>query len=139
MGIAAAGGDVPGAGIFVSGGDCAFNGVFHHCRVVGVRRYAPAVVAATGKKDPGLIVADEVAGQAITMLVIALLAPENICNATVLGFALFRLFDIFKPWPCKRLEKLTSGVGILADDLMAGVYGGIVAAILIHYVPTCFR
>ena len=57
-------------------------------------RYAPAVVADTGKKDPGLIVADEVAGQAITMLVIALLAPENICNATVLGFALFRLFDI---------------------------------------------
>ncbi|MFZ9024211.1 MAG: phosphatidylglycerophosphatase A, partial [Anaerohalosphaeraceae bacterium] len=82
--------------------------------------------------------ADEVAGQAITMLVIALLAPENICNATVLGFALFRLFDIFKPWPCKWLEKLTSGVGILADDLMAGVYGGIMAAILIHYIPTCF-
>ena len=94
--------------------------------------------AATGKKDPGLIVADEVAGQAITMLVIALLAPDNICNTTVLGFALFRLFDILKPWPCKRLEKLPAGAGILADDLMAGVYGGIVASIVIHYIPACF-
>jgi phosphatidylglycerophosphatase A len=100
-------------------------------------QYAPAVIAATGKKDPGLIVADEVAGQAITMLVIALLSPGNICNATVLGFLLFRLFDILKPWPCKRLEKLPAGVGILADDLMAGVYGGIVAAIVIYYTPVC--
>ena len=101
-------------------------------------RYAPAVIAATGKKDPGLIVADEVAGQALTMLVISLLWPGNICNTTVLGFALFRLFDITKPWPCKRLEKLPAGVGILADDLMAGVYGGIVAAIGIYFMPVCF-
>ncbi|MEN8126579.1 MAG: phosphatidylglycerophosphatase A [Planctomycetota bacterium] len=101
-------------------------------------QYAPAVVAATGKKDPGMVVADEVAGQAITMLVIALLSPENICLTAVLGFVLFRLFDITKPWPCKRLEKLPHGVGILADDLMAGVYGGIVACIAIYYIPACF-
>ncbi|MHC4951229.1 MAG: phosphatidylglycerophosphatase A family protein [Planctomycetota bacterium] len=101
-------------------------------------RYAPAVIAATGKKDPQMIVADEVAGQALTMLVIALLNPGNICNTAVLGFALFRLFDILKPWPCKQLEKLPTGVGILADDLMAGVYGGIVASILIYYIPVCF-
>jgi phosphatidylglycerophosphatase A len=101
-------------------------------------RYAPAVIAATGKKDPQMIVADEVAGQALTMLVIALLNPGNICNTTVLGFVLFRLFDITKPWPCRRLEKLPTGVGILADDLMAGVYGGIVASILIYYIPVCF-
>jgi phosphatidylglycerophosphatase A len=99
-------------------------------------RYAPAMVAATGKKDPGMVVADEVAGQAITMLVIALLNPVNICNTTVLGFFLFRLFDILKPWPCKRLEKLPKGVGILADDLMAGIYGGIAAFIVIrHLLP----
>jgi phosphatidylglycerophosphatase A len=99
-------------------------------------QYAPAVIAATGKKDPGLIVADEVAGQAITMLAIALLAPDNICNTAVLGFVLFRLFDILKPWPCKRLEKLPAGVGILADDLMAGVYGGVVAFFVIrHLLP----
>lgn len=106
-------------------------------------RYSPAIIAATGKKDPGMVVADEVAGQALTMLIIALVAPlcsvsVNICNTTVLGFALFRLFDITKPWPCKRLEKLPAGVGILADDLMAGVYGGIVAAIGIYFMPRCF-
>ncbi|MHC5154530.1 MAG: phosphatidylglycerophosphatase A [Planctomycetota bacterium] len=97
-------------------------------------RYAPAVTAATGKKDPGMIVADEVAGQGITMLFIAAAAAfgsVNICNTAVLGFVLFRLFDILKPWPCKRLEKLPAGVGILADDLMAGVYGGIVAVVYI--------
>ena len=101
-------------------------------------RYAPAVIESTGKKDPGMVVADEVAGQAVTMLIIALLWPGNICNSMALGFALFRMFDIFKPWPCKRLEKLPAGVGILADDLMAGVYGGIVASIVIHYIPSCF-
>ena len=101
-------------------------------------RFSPAVIEATGKKDPGMIVADEVAGQAVTMLIISLLWPGNICNTTVLGFALFRLFDITKPWPCRRLEKLPAGAGILADDLMAGVYGGIVAAIGIYYMPVCF-
>ena len=100
--------------------------------------YAPVVVAATGKKDPGMVVADEVAGQAITMGVIALLSPDNICYTAVLGFVLFRLFDITKPWPCKRLEKLPGGAGILADDLMAGVYGAIVASIAIYYIPACF-
>ena len=89
-------------------------------------RYAPAVIAVTGKKDPGLIVADEVAGQAITMLIIALLAPNHTCIAAGLGVVLFRLFDILKPWPCKRLEKFHAGIGILADDLMAGVYAGAV-------------
>jgi phosphatidylglycerophosphatase A len=103
-------------------------------------QYAPAVIAVTGKKDPGLIVADEVAGQAITMLVIAMIGlfqGLDICKSMALGFLLFRLFDILKPWPCKRLEKLPAGVGILADDLMAGVYGGIVAAIVIYCTPVC--
>jgi len=101
-------------------------------------RYAGPLIESTGKKDPQMIVADEVAGQAVTMLVISLLWPGNICNTTVLGFALFRLFDITKPWPCRKLEKLDGGLGILADDLMAGVYGGIVSAIGIHFIPACF-
>ena len=102
-------------------------------------RYSSYVIETTGQKDPGIIVADEVAGQAVTMLIITLIWPGNICNTAVLGFALFRLFDITKPWPCKRLEKLPAGVGILADDLMAGVYGGIVSAILINFIPACFQ
>ena len=45
---------------------------------------------------------------------------------TIAGFLLFRFFDILKPFPCRRLEKLPKGFGILADDLMAGVYAAIV-------------
>jgi hypothetical protein len=48
------------------------------------------------------------------------------CLIAGLGFGLFRVFDILKPWPCKRLEKLPAGWGILADDLMAGVYAAFV-------------
>ena len=98
-------------------------------------QYAPAVVASTGKKDPGLIVADEVSGQAVPLLFITLLEPENIYIAAGLGFVLFRLFDILKPWPCKKLENLPNGLGILADDLMAGVYAAIVFAICYRFLP----
>lgn len=99
-------------------------------------RYAPALIESTGKKDPQMIVADEVAGQALLMLTITLLNPVNICNTTALGFVLFRLFDITKLWPCRKLEKLPAGIGILADDLMAGVYGSIVAYFMIrHWLP----
>lgn len=98
-------------------------------------QYAPVIIAATGKKDPSMVVADEVAGQAVVMLFIALLWPANICNTTALGFFLFRVFDIVKPWPCKKLEKLPGGLGILADDLMAGVYASIVFAIAYHWFP----
>ncbi|MCI0498647.1 MAG: phosphatidylglycerophosphatase A [Planctomycetales bacterium] len=91
-------------------------------------QYAPAMITATGKKDPQQVVADEVAGQALAILAIALLSPANICNSAVFGFVLFRLFDILKPWPCKRLEKLPAGLGILADDLAAGLWVALVWA-----------
>ena len=92
-------------------------------------QFSPALVALTGQKDPGRIVADEVAGQAVTMLAIALLDFDNPYIAAGLGFILFRLFDIFKPWPCRKLENLPNGLGILADDLMAGLYGGLLAGV----------
>ena len=100
--------------------------------------FSPAVVARVGRKDPGMIVADEVAGQAVTLLVVAVLSPENICNSAAAGFALFRLFDITKPWPCNKLEKFPDGAGILADDLAAGVYGAIVYVILFYTLPQFF-
>ena len=75
-------------------------------------QYAPAIIAATGRKDPQSVVADEVAGQAVVMLFIALLGREDICALTGLGFVLFRVFDIFEPWPCRRLEQLPNGVGM---------------------------
>lgn len=73
-------------------------------------------------EDPGLVVVDEVLGQWIT------LAAATVLNwkSYVLGFLLFRIFDIWKPFPIRRLENLPGGTGIVMDDLMAGVYGGIV-------------
>jgi len=94
-------------------------------------KFAPAAIAATSKNDPGEVVADELAGQAVTFLAVLFLALDTLSTGqiwitAVLGFLLFRLFDIAKPWPIHKLEKLPKGWGILADDLLAGVYAGIV-------------
>ncbi len=82
------------------------------------------------KKDPGIVVVDEVLGQWIT------LAGATSLNwkSWVAGFFLFRLFDIWKPPPVRRLEALPSGVGIVADDVMAGVYGA-----LVLFLAGCFN
>ena len=72
------------------------------------------------QKDPGKIIIDEVAAFPIVFWGI----PLNFPNA-VIGFLLFRLFDISKPWPIKKLEKLPGGFGVMADDLMAGLYAWI--------------
>ncbi|MCA9240029.1 MAG: phosphatidylglycerophosphatase A [Planctomycetales bacterium] len=75
-----------------------------------------------GKKDPGEIVWDEIA----TVPLIFLFAGEDVGWFTLLlGFGLHRLFDISKPWPCKRLERLHGGLGIMADDVMAALYGAL--------------
>ncbi len=90
-------------------------------------KFAPATIAATGKNDPGEVVADEFAGQAVTFLVGAfLVAGGSMWAIALLGFVLFRLFDISKPWPIRKLETFPAGWGILADDLLAGVYAGAV-------------
>jgi phosphatidylglycerophosphatase A len=101
-------------------------------------RFSPAVIRQTGKADPREVVADETAGQALTMLAITILHPVNICNTAALGFALFRLFDIAKPWPIRKLETLPAGWGILADDLAAGLAAAVVALIAIRFLPVCF-
>ena len=92
--------------------------------------YAPAAIVATGKNDPGEVVADELAGQAVTFLASPFLAigtapAKQVWLVAAGGFALFRLFDITKPWPIRKLETLPKGWGILADDLLAGVYAWI--------------
>lgn len=79
------------------------------------------ISAAAGEEDPSFIVIDEVAGQLLTYLFV----PMTILNL-VLGFLFFRLFDIWKPFPIRKLEPLPEGVGIMADDLLAGIYGSIV-------------
>jgi phosphatidylglycerophosphatase A len=76
----------------------------------------------SGRKDPGHIVIDEVAGQWITLAG----ATAISWRALLLGFLLFRLFDIWKPAPVRQLEAIPEGAGIMADDIMAGVYGAVV-------------
>jgi phosphatidylglycerophosphatase A len=71
-----------------------------------------------GREDPGPVVIDEVAGQLVTLL---LLGVGTVGIAA--GFFVFRILDITKPWPVRRFEDLPGGLGIMADDLMAGVYG----------------
>jgi phosphatidylglycerophosphatase A len=70
-----------------------------------------------GKKDPGVIVIDEVAG----MLLSVILLPRTI-PVLITAFLLFRLFDIWKPFPARESQALTGGVGVMVDDLIAGVY-----------------
>ena len=102
-------------------------------------QYVPAVILTTGPELPHTVVADKLAGQALTMWMIVVLGPNEICNSMALGFALFRLVDITRPWPCRRLyDMLRPGQGILAQGLMAGVYAGAVACLLIRFFPTYF-
>ncbi len=79
-----------------------------------------------GREDPGLVVIDEVAGQWLTLSAAATLNWKSL----LLAFALFRLFDIWKPFPVNRLERLPGGLGIMADDLAAGLYGALVIFVL---------
>jgi phosphatidylglycerophosphatase A len=81
-----------------------------------------------GKKDPGAVVVDEVAGQMVAYL----FAPWGTgWWAIVAGFVAFRVFDIWKPYPVRRLEGLGGGLGIMADDLLAGFYAASVLSLLI--------
>ena len=81
-------------------------------------------------KDPGKVVVDEVAGQMIAMLPLSLLAVGPLKSGVIVSFILFRLFDIFKPYPARQFERLRSGLGIMADDLVAGFYGAIGTALV---------
>jgi phosphatidylglycerophosphatase A len=72
----------------------------------------------SGRTDPGFVVIDEVAGQLVTLA----MARVDVGHALV-GFVLFRFFDIVKPWPVRRLEVLRGGTGIMLDDIAAGIYG----------------
>lgn len=77
---------------------------------------------ACGKEDPGLVVVDEVAGQWMALAGAAALNWKTWLAA----FLLFRAFDIWKPAPVRQLEHLPGGWGVLADDLMAGLYAALV-------------
>ena len=77
---------------------------------------AGPVAKQMGAKDPPSVVIDEAAG-----MMIGLATLPATWSAYLAGFLLFRILDIFKPWPIRRLERLPGGVGIMADDLLAGL------------------
>lgn len=101
---------------------------------VGCILYAPASIAALGRDDPGEVVMDEFAAQALTFLALPFLAVRSLCGwecivLASVGFLAFRVLDIIKPWPISKLEHLPAGWGILADDLAAGVCSAILVYI----------
>lgn len=83
-----------------------------------------------GGIDPGPVVLDEVVGMLITLAFI----PVNVTGAIV-GFLVFRIFDVVKPWPSARFEHLPGGLGVMADDGMAAIYGNLVMRGLIVVAP----
>lgn len=78
-------------------------------------------------KDPSKVVIDEAVGMWITMF----LVPFSYLNL-IIGFTLFRLFDIFKPLGIKRLEKLNGGLGVMADDVLAGIYANLALQLIVY-------
>lgn len=80
-----------------------------------------------GAEDPRQVVIDEVCGYMVTMSFL----PLSLTNM-VIGFFLFRFFDVVKPPPLRRLESLKGGVGIVADDICAGVYANVILQIIIR-------
>lgn len=91
---------------------------------------AGEVARSTGIEDPGFVVVDEVLGEWITLVG----ASSYDWKIFLAAFVLFRIFDIWKPFPVRRLEDLPGGLGINADDAMAGVY-----AALVIFVAECFN
>jgi phosphatidylglycerophosphatase A len=107
----------------------------------------------SGIKDPQFVVIDEVAGQHLTLLLplipialphltthmdfslFAIFFALSLVNwkYLLLGFILFRVFDIWKPWPVHQLERLPHGWGIMADDWMAGFYAAILLRVALHF------
>ena len=114
---------------------------------------ASRAAAYAGIEDPQFVVIDEVAGQHLTLLLplipialphltthmdfsdFAIFFALSLVNwkYLLLGFILFRVFDIWKPFPLRRLEKLPGGWGIMADDWMAGVYAAILLRVALHF------
>ena len=81
-----------------------------------------------GRADPGILVIDEVVGVMIALIGLPLSWP-----VAIVGFFLFRAFDMFKIYPINRLESLPGGFGIMMDDVMAGLYTNIVLHLALRY------
>jgi phosphatidylglycerophosphatase A len=97
--------------------------------VVGV--WASTVAErALARTDPGPVVIDEVLGTFITMALLPVSLP-----VAVAGFLLFRIFDVIKPFPARRLESAPGGLGVMLDDAMAGIYAHLTLRLTIAMAP----
>lgn len=117
---------------------------------VGCLRFGIAAERTFGKKDPGQVVADEVAGQSIALLALpwvgvaswsGTVVPPADCSPLVFnlamvaaGFLLFRILDILKPPPANALQRLGGGLGILVDDLIAGAMALVVLQVGVRLI-----
>jgi phosphatidylglycerophosphatase A len=90
---------------------------------------AAAYATELGRPDPGRVVVDEVCGQLLALTLFPTGWP-----ALAVSFVLFRFFDIIKPWPIKKLEKLPGGWGIMADDVGAGLAAAILGRLVLFLV-----
>ena len=88
---------------------------------------------ALAREAPGPVIIDEVAGQLVTLF---LTGVE--WSGALVGFLLFRVLDIIKPFPARQFERLHGGLGIMADDLMAGVYGLALTMLLLRWWPAAW-
>src|SRR6185295_18343323 len=84
----------------------------------------------SGRKDPGKVVVDEVAGQFIALFPLTLFTRWSTV-AVIVSFILFRFFDIVKPYPANKLQELNGGAGVMFDDLVAGVYAAVIVWIML--------
>jgi phosphatidylglycerophosphatase A len=91
---------------------------------------ASYVVRQVGDPDPGIVVVDEVVGMWASLLYL----PFTWATA-VTAFLMFRAMDIFKPYPARDLESLPGGWGIMADDLMAGIYANLLLRVALRVWP----
>ena len=91
---------------------------------------ASGTEVALGRKDPGVVVIDEVLGMLITLALLPVSIP-----GVVLGFLLFRALDVIKPYPARQLEDLHGGLGIMADDAVAGLYSHLLLRLCVWLVP----
>lgn len=89
---------------------------------------ATRVAIAYNKKDPQFVVIDEVAGQMITLI-----AAPITWKSLLLGFILFRAFDMVKPPPIRQLERLPQGTGIVLDDVAAGLFALFIMQLALHF------
>jgi len=102
--------------------------------VVVTLRYAGRATRPDGRGDPGWVVSDEVAGQALAS---AAALPFGLPWGPLAAFLLFRAFDIVKPWPVGRLERIPGGLGVLLDDVAAGLLaaGGVLLLGALGVIP----